>query len=99
MSVSRSSGADRDTLVIDGVITRFEEGNAALRYLIGMGAGSSYFDATTRFRDGTGAVVGETKTDKNSWVLGGALAATQTPETYMTGAAKKIADEVEKMRK
>jgi len=82
-------------LVISGSITRLEEGSAALRFLVGMGAGSSYFDATTELSDAdSGASLGRILTDKNSWALGGGIAATQTPQTFMEGAAVKIADEV-----
>jgi len=93
-SVKRSGKADAKTLVIDGVVTRYQEGNAALRLLVGMGAGSSYFDSTVNFHNGlNGKPIGSIKVDKNSWGLGGGLAAGQTPTTYMDGAAKKIAKE------
>ena len=39
--------SDGKALVISGRITRLTEGNGALRLFIGMGAGSSYFNATT----------------------------------------------------
>jgi len=82
-------------LVVSGRITRYEEGNGALRFLIGMGAGSSYFDATTELADAeSGSALGSVATDKNSWVLGGGLAATQTVESFMQGAAQKIAAEL-----
>jgi len=91
-SVERSGKPDSNTLVIGGEITRFVEGNAALRFLVGMGAGSSYFDADIRFSDGgTGKPIGMVRADKNSWALGGSLAAGQTVETFMREAAKKTA--------
>jgi hypothetical protein len=96
-TVGRNASADGDTLVIDGTITRYAEGSAALRYLVGMGAGSSYFDATTRFKDGAGNSLGQIITDKNSWGLGGGIAATQTPETFMVEASQKIAAEARKL--
>ena len=59
----------------------------------------SSFDAIVELRDGaTGAVLGSMKVDKNSWPLGGMIAATQTPRTFMDGAAKKVAEEVSKRR-
>lgn len=67
------------------------EGSAALRFWVGLGAGNSYFDATTEFRDADGRMLGRILTDKNSWGLGGAIAAGQTPETFMNSAAQKIA--------
>ena len=79
------------------MVTRFVEGNAALRLFIGMGAGSSYFDATTRFKDSTGKVLGEIKTDKNSWGLGGSIAAGQTVFKFMENAAEKVAEEARKI--
>lgn len=97
-SVKRSGKADAKTLVIDGVITRYQEGNAALRLLVGMGAGSSYFDSTVNFRNGLNQKpIGSIKVDKNSWGLGGGLAAGQTPTTYMDGAAKKIAKQASQL--
>ena len=79
-------------LVISGRITRLEEGNGALRLFIGMGAGSSHFEAVTELSDGESAqTLGHVATDKNSWALGGGIAATQTVESFMQGAADKIA--------
>ena len=99
-SVARSGKPDASTLVIEGEVTRFVEGNAALRLMVGLGAGSSYFDSNVRFVDGgSGSVVGTMKADKNSWVLGGGIAAGQTVETFMNGAAKKVADESVKFSK
>jgi hypothetical protein len=82
------------SLVIQGDITRCVEGSAAMRLLVGLGAGSSYFDATVQFADAdTGQQLGEITVDKNSWVLGGGIASTQTVEEFMEGAAKKIAEQ------
>lgn len=81
--------------MIGGEVTRFVEGNAALRLIVGMGAGSSYFDATIRISDGgNGAAINALKADKNSWGLGGSLAAAQTVDTFMSEAAKKTATTV-----
>ncbi len=80
---------------ISGRITRLAEGNSALRLWIGMGAGSSYFDATTDIYDAqSGERLGQVTTDKNSWALGGAIAATQTVQSFMQGAAEKIASQL-----
>jgi Domain of unknown function (DUF4410) len=93
--ILRQGKADASTLVIGGEVTRFVEGNAALRLMIGMGAGSSYFDATIRISDGgNGAAINTLKADKNSWGLGGGLAASQTVDTFMSEAAKKTATTV-----
>jgi len=87
-------------LTISGTITRLTEGNAALRLWIGMGAGSSYFDATTDLLDGeSGASLGQLITDKNSWALGGALASAQTVQSFMEGAAAKIAVQLRDSKK
>jgi hypothetical protein len=97
--VERVGTPDEATLVINGEITRYEEGDAALRFMIGMGAGSSYFDAIVEFHDGaTNELLGTIVVDKNSWVLGGGLAAGQTPQEFMREAAKKIAREVAQAR-
>ena len=98
--MTRNGKAGADSLIITGDVTRYVAGNAALRALVGFGAGSSYFDADVRFIDGaSGKVVGTMKADKNSWGLGGGLAAGQTPETFMKGAAKTVAEESTKYSK
>ena len=98
--VMRSGKPGADTLVIGGEVTRYMEGNAALRLLVGLGAGSSYFDANIRFSDGvSGKNLGTIKVDKNSWVLGGGLAATQTVDSYMKVGAEKTAEESAKLLK
>jgi hypothetical protein len=98
--VARNGKAIPGTLAISGEVTRYMEGNAALRLLIGMGAGSSYFDANVYLSDASiGKEIGMIKVDKNSWALGGGLAATQTVESYMTAGAKTTADEVIKFLK
>jgi hypothetical protein len=90
-----SGEARPGALLVGGDITRYKEGNAALRLLIGFGAGSSYFDATVRFTDAdTGRVLGTISVDKNSWPLGGAFAALQDSDSHMQGAAARIAEEL-----
>ena len=82
-------------LYVEGDITRYKDGNAALRFLIGFGAGSSYFDATVRFVDGdSGRQIGSIEVDKNSWPLGGLVAAAQDADSHMQGAAAKIAEQI-----
>jgi hypothetical protein len=96
-SAKRNATADANTLVIDGVITKYEEGNPTLRFFIGMGAGSSFFESDVNFRDSKGTIIGHIKVDKNSWALGGGIAAGQNPEAFMNGAADKIAEEAAKL--
>lgn len=92
--VSRETSAE-PALLVTGAITRYQEGKAAMRFLIGMGAGSSYFDADVLFTDNLSQKqLAEVQVDKNSWALGGGLAAGQTVENFMKGAAKKIAKEL-----
>lgn len=98
-SVTRNGSVDADTLVISGTITRYWGGSAALRLWVGMGAGSSYFDAITQFRDSKGTLLGEIKTDKRSWVGGGMIASTQTVGSFEDGAAAKIAEEARPLAK
>jgi hypothetical protein len=85
---------------ISGSITRLTEGSPALRLWIGMGAGSSYFDATTDISDAeSGASIGRINVDKNSWPLGGIVASAQTVQTFMEGAAEKIAAQLRDSKK
>ncbi|MBL9145654.1 MAG: DUF4410 domain-containing protein [Verrucomicrobiaceae bacterium] len=96
--VARSGKGGAGTLVISGEVTRYMEGNAALRLFIGMGAGSSYFDANVYLADGaTGQKLGTIRVDKNSWGLGGGIAATQMVEHFMKLGAKKTAEEAVKL--
>jgi hypothetical protein len=79
-------------LVISGRVTRLVEGNSALRLWIGMGAGSSYFDAEVKLTDNeTGNTLGSATTGNNSWPLGGALASGQTVQSFLELSASKIA--------
>ncbi|HEV2434994.1 MAG TPA: DUF4410 domain-containing protein [Verrucomicrobiae bacterium] len=93
--VARTGSPDSQTLIISGTITRYTEGDAIGRLLIGLGAGSSYFDATVDFKDGTTSdILANQKIDKNSWVLGGGIAATQTPDEFMQEAAEVLAEDL-----
>lgn len=87
--------SEEESVVISGDITRYTEGNAAARLFIGLGAGSSYFDSRVMVSDNLSKQeIGEVLVDKNSWFLGGGLAATQSVESYMQGAAEKIAKQM-----
>jgi len=91
--------SEGEALVISGVITRYASGSAMLRLFIGFGAGSSYFDATVDLSDNvTGEKLGQVVVDKNSWGLGGAIAASQNVEGFMQGAAEKVAGELAKAK-
>jgi Domain of unknown function (DUF4410) len=80
-------------LVISGRVTRLVEGNSTLRLLIGMGAGSSYFDAEVKLSDSeTGNTLGSATTGNNSWPLGGMLASGQTVQGFLELSAIKIAN-------
>jgi hypothetical protein len=93
--VLRGGAEDGKTLIVGGQITRFEEGNPEARFWVGMGAGSSYFDARVEFfQGGSGELLGTIDANHYSWVLGGAIAASQTPDIFMRDAAKKVADEI-----
>ena len=64
-----------------------------------MGAGSTYFDALVRFNDLDGDnQLGEIVVDRNSWGLGGIVAASQDIDHFMEQAAKKIASELAKAK-
>ena len=87
--------SDIEALVISGEIHRYVEGDAAARALIGLGAGSSYFDSIVLLTDNrTNESLGRLEIDKNSWVLGGIVSAAQNIEGFMRGGAKKTAAEL-----
>ena len=93
-TVVRQAGED-GSLMISGDITRYKKGSGAARLLIGFGAGSSYFDALVNISDSRKAnQIAEIKVDRNSWALGGALAAGQTVDSFMKGAAKNVAKQL-----
>lgn len=98
--VARGGTPDAQTLVMRGVITQYDPGNATLQLLVGFGAGTANFDSTLELVDGgTGSVLGTWAVNKNSWALGGVLAASQKPEDFMQEAAKKIGTELSDKRK
>jgi hypothetical protein len=87
------------TIAITGDITGYERGKGALRTFIGHGAGRSEFDATVVVRDAeSNQLLGTVVVDRNSWPLPGAVAGSQTPETFMRAAAKKVASELQKAK-
>jgi hypothetical protein len=99
-SVQRSGEAGAGTLVLRGAITQYDEGSATLRWMVGFNAGNVNFDATLQLVDGGRQdVLGTWLVDKNSWALGGGIAATQTPELFMAEAARKIGEELSRSRK
>lgn len=99
-----SRGADLaqpspSVLVMRGAITEWDDGNAALKMLVGFGAGGANFNARIELVDGgSNEVLGSWVVDKNSWALGGVYAATQTAESFMPGAAKSIGEELSKRK-
>jgi hypothetical protein len=97
--VTRNGTNDNQTLIVRGTITRYEEGSPSARLWVGMGAGSSYFDASVEFRDGgSGEPLGSLDANRTSWVLGGGLAAAETPDTFMREAARKVATELARLK-
>jgi hypothetical protein len=95
-NISRSGPADANTLVIDGVVTKYDEGSQSKRMWLGMGFGMAFLEATVKFSDSKGNVIGSIKVDKNSWAMGGGLAAGQNPNSFMDDAADKISEEAAK---
>jgi hypothetical protein len=98
--VLREGPSDATTLILRGAITQFDEGNATLRWIVGFNAGNANFDARLELIDGaTSRQLGTWIVDKNSWALGGGIAATQRPEDFMAEAAAKIGTELSTRRK
>jgi len=85
--------------VISGTITKYDEGSVTKRMLLGMGFGMALLEADVEFRDSKGLSIGTIKVDKNSWPLGGGLAAGQDPQDLMKGPAEKVAEEAAKLAK
>ena len=97
--VTRVGTATPSAIVVTGDITRYEQGNGPLRLFVGHGAGRSEFDALVQLRDAqSNQLLGTLVVDKNSWPLPGAVGASQTADSFMRGAAKKIASELQRLR-
>jgi hypothetical protein len=95
----QATTAAPSTIAVTGDITRYEKGRGALRMFVGHGAGRSEFDAVVELRDAeSNKLLGTLVVDRNSWPLPGAVGASQTPDTFMKGAAKKIASELQKAK-
>ena len=95
-NISRGGAADANTLVIEGVVTKYDEGDQSKRMWLGMGFGMAFLEGTVKFSDSKGNVIGTIKVDKNSWAMGGGLAAGQNPHSFMDDAADKISEEAAK---
>jgi hypothetical protein len=98
-SVARNAKPDANTVLISGTITKYDEGSPQKRLWVGMGFGMALLEADVEFRDSEGVAIGSIKVDKNSWPLGGGLAAGQDPQDFMKGAAEKVAEEAAKLAK
>ena len=83
-------------LRVSGTIERYEEGNVVARMATGF-VGQAHFEATVTVADNaTGEVLGTFRIDRNSWPLpiGASTNAVQNVGMFMSGAAKRIADEL-----
>jgi len=99
-SVERNKEYCDNAVLVDGEITEYKEGNAAARLLIGLGAGSSHFDATVNIKDcTTKEILGVVKVDKMSWALGGGIAASHDVNYHMKSSSKAIGDQLAKAKK
>lgn len=95
VKVKRNANSKEKAILIDGQITQYDEGSMPLRVLVGLGAGSSHFDADVLVKDNTTkALLGDIKVDRMSWALGGVIAGTQDVKSHMMVAADKISEEV-----
>ena len=100
VKVERNVESADMALLIDGKITKYSEGNAVMRTLVGFGAGSSHFDAKVNISDNTTKQhLGSIDVHKMSWALGGVIAGSQDTSSHMNSAATKIADECTKAKK
>lgn len=93
--VSRAA-LEGSALRVTGTITRYEEGNIAARMVTGF-VGQAHFEATVTVSDReSGEVLGNFVIDRNSWPLpiGASTNAVQNVGMFMSGAAKRIADEL-----
>ena len=93
--VIRSGSVDENTLVMNGLITEYNEAGSALQALAGLGSGKSLFEAKVNYRQPSGKILGTIEVDKSSWSVGKA----QDSNAFMLGAARKAAQEATKLAK
>lgn len=97
-TVRREGEPTSDTLVIEGVVSRFDPSNPVKRIVPLVG--SAEFDARVAFLDGlSGAELSFIAVDKNSSLLGGSMAAIQTVDTLLKSAAGKVSRETVRAKK
>ncbi|MFO1494309.1 MAG: DUF4410 domain-containing protein [Lysobacterales bacterium] len=97
-TVRREGEPTSDTLVIEGVVSRFDPSNPVKRIVPLVG--SAEFDARVAFLDGlSGAELSFIAVDKNSSLLGGSMAAIQTVDTLLKSAAGKVSRETARAKK
>lgn len=97
-TVRREGEPTSDTLVIEGVVSRFDPSNPVKRIVPLVG--SAEFDARVAFLDGlSGAELSFIAVDKNSSLLGGSMAAIQTVDTLLKSAAAKVSRETARAKK
>jgi len=95
-SVKMNKNNDQDnTLLIEGKITQYEEGDATLRNLIGLGIGSAHFDAKVYVKDNNNKrILGNIDVDKYSFPLGGFIGGLHDVKYHMNSASSAIAEEI-----
>lgn len=97
-TVRREGEPTPETLVIEGVVSRFDPSNPVKRIVPLVG--SAEFDARVAFLDGqSGAELSFIAVDKNSSLLGGSMAAIQTVDTLLKSAAAKVSRETARAKK
>ncbi|AVP87817.1 hypothetical protein phytr_8860 [Candidatus Phycorickettsia trachydisci] len=97
--VDRNVESDEPALLIDGEIIKYQEGNAALRMIIGLGAGSSTFKAKAHLKDNeTKKTIGNIDLNQTSWVPGGVLAGVQDIQSHLQSAATGVANKCSKFK-
>ncbi|WP_341747440.1 MULTISPECIES: DUF4410 domain-containing protein [unclassified Candidatus Tisiphia] len=98
--VQRNVDSTDRAILIDGKITKYSEGNAVMRTLIGFGVGSSHFNAKINIKDNeTKKLLGSIDANKMSWALGGVIAGSQDVKSHMNSVASNIACECEIAKK
>ena len=97
--VRRHGPGGPDVLVVTGTLTQLDPGNAALRFLVGLGAGASGLEGVVEGRDGeTGFLLGEVELDHSSYILGGVIGAEMDLESHLDAASYSVAKKVAKGR-
>lgn len=99
LKVLRKQDGTDEALVLEGKIISYDNGNATVRFLVGLGAGKAKFDAEVFLKDAQSKnLLGTIDVNQHSGMFGGVVGASLTSDKLMEISAKKIEERLAKAR-